>query len=69
MEKLLLKPFEAAEALGICRSKLYQLLRNGTVVSVRIGGVPADPGREPGGAGRQASYRPRERLVVNGRAR
>ena len=31
--------------------------------------VPADPGREPGGAGRQASCRPRELLVVNGRAR
>jgi len=43
MDKLLLKPYEAAEVLGICRSKLYQLLRNGTVISVRIGGCRRIP--------------------------
>jgi len=37
MDKLLLTPAEAANALGIGRSKLYQLLRAGTVVSLRIG--------------------------------
>lgn len=37
MEKLLLTPDEAAEVLGIGRSKLYQLMRAGTVASVRIG--------------------------------
>jgi excisionase family DNA binding protein len=37
MDKLLLTPTEAARALGIGRSKLYQLLRTGTVASVRIG--------------------------------
>lgn len=37
MEKLLLTPDEAAEVLGIGRSKLYQLMRAGTVTSVRIG--------------------------------
>ncbi len=37
MEKLLLTPHEAAEVLGIGRSKLYQLMRAGTVTSVRIG--------------------------------
>lgn len=37
MDKLLLTPAEAADALGIGRSKLYQLLRAGTVVSLRIG--------------------------------
>jgi excisionase family DNA binding protein len=34
---LLLTPTEAAEALGIGRSKLYELLRAGVVPSVAIG--------------------------------
>jgi excisionase family DNA binding protein len=37
MDKLLLTPEEAAEALGICRSKLYELLRAGVIESVHIG--------------------------------
>ena len=37
VEKLLLKPVEAAQSLGISRSKLYELLRAGVVPSVRIG--------------------------------
>lgn len=37
MEKLLLRPDEAAEVLGIGRSKTYQLLATGTIPSVRIG--------------------------------
>ena len=37
MEKLLLTPTEAARALGIGRSKLYELMRAGLVESVRIG--------------------------------
>ncbi len=37
MDKLLLTPQEAAQVLGIGRSKLYQLMRAGTVASVRIG--------------------------------
>lgn len=37
MEKLLLTPAEAAEALGIGRSKLYELMRCGVITSVRIG--------------------------------
>src|SRR5437763_904550 len=44
-EKLLLTPTEAAQALGIGRSKLYELLRSGLVPSVRIGTcrrIPAD---------------------------
>ena len=35
--RLLLTPTEAAEALGIGRSKLYELLRDGVVPSVTIG--------------------------------
>jgi excisionase family DNA binding protein len=44
MDKLLLTPEEAAGALGICRSKLYDLLRAGAIESVHIGAsrrVPA----------------------------
>ena len=37
VDKLLLTPHEAAQVLGIGRSKLYQLMRAGTVASVRIG--------------------------------
>ena len=37
MEKLLLTPEEASAALGICRSKLYELLRAGVIESVHIG--------------------------------
>ncbi len=38
MDKLLLTPTEAAQALGIGRSKLFDLMRAGVVPSVRIGG-------------------------------
>jgi excisionase family DNA binding protein len=37
VDKLLLTPHEAAQVLGIGRSKLYQLMRAGTIASVRIG--------------------------------
>jgi excisionase family DNA binding protein len=37
MEKVLLTPIEAAVALGIGRSKLYELIRSGALASVRIG--------------------------------
>lgn len=37
MDKLLLTPVEAADLLGISRSKLYELLRSGDLPSVRIG--------------------------------
>lgn len=45
MERLLLTTTEAAEALGIGRSKLYELLMAGVIRSVRIGScrrVPAE---------------------------
>ena len=37
MDKLLLTPEETAAVLGICRSKVYELLRAGAIESVRIG--------------------------------
>ena len=39
MERLLLRPLEAADSVGIGRSKMYELLANGEIPSVRIGGV------------------------------
>ena len=45
MPRLLLTPTEAAHALGIGRSKLYELLRAGVLESVLIGTarrIPAD---------------------------
>ena len=37
MEKLLLRPAEAGEVLGLGRSKIYELLANGSIPSIRIG--------------------------------
>jgi len=45
MEKLLLRPTEAAEVIGLGRSKMYELLAKGIVPSIRIGKsvrVPVD---------------------------
>jgi len=36
-DSILLTPTEAARALGIGRSKLYELMREGAINSVRIG--------------------------------
>ena len=49
MDRLLLRPAEAAELLGIGRSKMYALLSSGAIPLVRLGGslrVPADLLRE-----------------------
>ncbi len=37
MEKLLVRPSEAAEMLGLGRSKVYAMLASGELPSVRIG--------------------------------
>jgi excisionase family DNA binding protein len=37
MDKLLLTPAEAAERLGISRTKLYELMASGQLASVKIG--------------------------------
>lgn len=45
VEKLLLTPVEAAAALGVGRSKVYELMRSGDLPSVRIGAcrrIPAE---------------------------
>jgi excisionase family DNA binding protein len=49
MDRLLLRPLEAAEAIGIGRSKVYELLASGELPSVRVGSsvrVPVDALRE-----------------------
>ena len=46
MEKLLLTPCEAAEALSVSRSKLYQLLAGGALHAVRIDGCRRVPASE-----------------------
>lgn len=38
ISKLLLRPAEAAEAIGISRTKAYELIANGELPSVRVGG-------------------------------
>ncbi len=37
IDRLLLRPAEAADAIGVSRSKAYELIANGTLPSVRIG--------------------------------
>ena len=37
MDKLLFRPSEAAEAIGIGRSKVYELIASGELPSIRIG--------------------------------
>jgi excisionase family DNA binding protein len=37
MDKLLLRPQEAAELLGISRAKMYDLIGRGEIPSVKIG--------------------------------
>jgi prophage regulatory protein len=46
MKKLLLKPVEAAELLGIGRSKAYELLAQGALPTVRIGKSVRIPAEE-----------------------
>ncbi|GAA4855379.1 MULTISPECIES: helix-turn-helix domain-containing protein [Pseudonocardia] len=45
MERLLLTAQEAAQALGVSRTKVYDLMRSGRLRSVKIGGsrrIPVD---------------------------
>ncbi len=41
--KLAFRPDEAAVALGVSRSKVYELLNAGLLASVKIGGVRVIP--------------------------
>lgn len=49
MERILLKPIEVAELLGIGRTKTYELIGGGSLPSIRIGTslrVPMDSLRQ-----------------------
>jgi excisionase family DNA binding protein len=37
MERMLLRPAEAAEAIGVSRSRMYELLASGELPSIRVG--------------------------------
>jgi len=37
LDRLLLRPGEVGEVLGLCRSKAYELIACGTIPSIRIG--------------------------------
>jgi excisionase family DNA binding protein len=39
MDRLMLRPTEAAEAIGVGRSKIYELISSGQIPHVRLGGV------------------------------
>lgn len=41
--RLALKPAEAAEAIGIGRSKTYELIARGEIPSIRVGGCVRVP--------------------------
>ena len=38
-KKLLLRPGEVGEALGVCRSTAYSLIADGTIPSIRLKGA------------------------------
>jgi excisionase family DNA binding protein len=66
MERLLYRPIEAADAIGVSRTRIYQVLASGELPSIRIGTsvrVPADKLREwidaKSGAGDERSSRER----------
>ena len=45
MEKMLLRPSEVAEAVGLGRSKIYEMLASGALPSIRVASsirVPVD---------------------------
>lgn len=46
MERLLLRPEEAAESLGLSRSLLYQLMASGEIAHVKIGTARRIPAAE-----------------------
>ena len=61
-ERLLLKPAEAAEAMGVSRSRAYELIADGSIPSIKLGAsvrVPVQSLRE--WIGQQVAVRIEER--------
>jgi excisionase family DNA binding protein len=49
MDRILLRPIETAEAIGVSRSRVYELISRGEIPSIRVGGavrVPVDSLRD-----------------------
>ncbi|MGE3273851.1 MAG: helix-turn-helix transcriptional regulator [Vicinamibacterales bacterium] len=42
-ERLMLRPVEAADAIGVSRSKVYELIAAGEIPSIRVGGCVRVP--------------------------
>ena len=42
-ERLLLRPVEAAEVIGVSRSKAYELISRGEIPSIKVGGCVRVP--------------------------
>ena len=42
-ERLLLRPIEAADSIGVSRSKCYELISSGEIPSVKVGGCVRIP--------------------------
>jgi len=49
LDRLMLRPAEAAELIGMSRAKVYELIARGAIPSIRVGG-PNGPTRVPVGA-------------------
>ena len=43
VERMMLRPAEAADAIGVSRSKAYELIANGAIPSVKLGGCVRVP--------------------------
>ena len=43
VERILYRPVEAAEALGVSRARMYELLASGEIPSVKVGNVKRVP--------------------------
>jgi excisionase family DNA binding protein len=59
LERLLLRPTEAGEVLGISRSRVYELLASGEIPSVEVGNPRTGESRwRRSGSGSRKSGRP-----------
>ena len=43
VERILYRPVEAAEAIGVSRARMYELLASGEIPSVKVGNVKRVP--------------------------
>ena len=43
VERMLYRPAEAAEAIGVSRSRVYELINSGEIPSIKVGGVKRVP--------------------------